>query len=360
MVSRLHTTAMTAALGAAFALATGAASAQYSPPPIPPDPPGIVHTANETALFDLGTRFMRRLTDESGSGFGSARGDAQGGGDDMAQIVKRYRAWSEGYGQWAHNDATAAVPGDRRTTAGAVGGFGITLAPGASIGFSVDQSRTRVNIDALDQRGRLNLTQLGVQGSYEMGPWTVAGALIHGFADVNSSRATTTPEFARASYGAKLWGAIGEISYYWSSGNWRFVPKAGLDWTEVRTDAFTEAGGPDPVTASGSERTRLRAFGGAEIGYSWWQGRTLYDLSAFARVVDILDQDVQAPSVTSPSAPGILRLIDGLQEARFGVDTGAAASVRLTNALRLYANYDARLRHNAQVHSGALGLEIKW
>lgn len=338
------------------------ARAQSITPPnyTPADPPATVHTATTGALLDIGTRFLRRLADESQTGFGSNRGDAQGGGDDVAQVVRRYRAWSEGYGQWARNDGTATIAPDTRQTYGAVGGFGITLAPGASIGFAVDQSWTRVNIDSLGQTGRLNLTQLALQGTYEIGPWTFSAAGIHAFGDVRSSRATNTAAFATTDYGARLSGAIAEASYYWSKGNWRFVPKVGMDWTEVHSDGFAEIGGNDPVTASDGHRSRWRAFGGAEAGYSWWQGRTLYDLSAYARGVDVLAQPFRTPSFSSPSTLGTVQVLEGLQEARFGFDAGASANVRISNALRFYANYDGRFRHNAQSHGATLGVEVKW
>ncbi len=342
------------------ALTAAAQTIGPPPPTTPADPPAVVHRASEAALLDLGSRFLRRLADENVTGFGSGRGDAQGGGDEVAQIVRRYRAWSETYGQWARHEGTTTVPGDSRTTYGVVGGFGVTLAPGVTFGLAVDQGWTRVRIDSLSQLGRINLTQLAAQGIYEVGPWTLSLAGLHAFGGVDSSRATNTPALATASYDARMWGAIAEASYYWSRGPWRVVPKVGMDITAVRTDAFSETGGNDPITAGAGRRDRWRAFAGAEAGYHWWQGRTLFDLSGHARAVEILAQSARTPDVSSPSTLGTTRIIEGLQEARFGIDAGAAASVRFANALRLYAQYDGRFRHNAQTHGATLGLEIKW
>jgi hypothetical protein len=47
-------------------------------------------------------------------------------------------------------------------------------------------------------------------------------------------------------------------------------------------------------------------------------------------------------------------------ESRYGMDAGASASLSLTNAARLYVNYDAKLRNLMQSHQGTVGVELKW
>jgi uncharacterized protein with beta-barrel porin domain len=50
----------------------------------------------------------------------------------------------------------------------------------------------------------------------------------------------------------------------------------------------------------------------------------------------------------------------GVQEAKYGIDTGAMASMRLSPLARLYAVYDGKFRDGFQSHSGTLGLEFRW
>ena len=41
-------------------------------------------------------------------------------------------------------------------------------------------------------------------------------------------------------------------------------------------------------------------------------------------------------------------------------DAGASASVKLSDALRLYAIYDGRFRDGFSAHAGTLGFEYRW
>ncbi len=64
------------------------------------------------------------------------------------------------------------------------------LAPGVNVGFSVDQSHSKIDVPLAFQWATLDLTQLGASFSVDKGPWTIAGAVVHGFGQVNSNRDT--------------------------------------------------------------------------------------------------------------------------------------------------------------------------
>jgi uncharacterized protein with beta-barrel porin domain len=84
----------------------------------------------------------------------------------------------------------------------------------------------------------------------------------------------------------------------------------------------------------------------------------MLDLSGYGRVVDIVSQNI---GLTQLSAPGVIPVaVTGVSEARTGIDAGAAATLRLSQALRLYAVYDGRFRSNFESHSGTVGLELRW
>jgi uncharacterized protein with beta-barrel porin domain len=327
-----------------------------------PDPPPFVHTALDASLFDLGSRFLHRLQDENAPDAGGSAASADGGGAASDSFTQRWRTWAEGYGVRSRLRNDGPVPGDTRRSGGGVAGIGFMPFPGVTLGVAVDQSHTTVDIDGGFQRGAVDLTQIGANATFDYGPWSLGFSVIHGFADVDSSRATFPPgTLARASYNAGLWGAIAELSYYVQRGTWRVVPKLGIDWQRTQIDPFAELGGIDPVTALGQTTQRTRIFAGFEVGNTWFLDRvTTYDLSAYVRLVDAISQDIGALQFTTPLAPSVPFAIQGILEDRFGVDIGAAASVRLANAMRLYALYDGRFRDNFQSQGGTLGLEVKW
>ena len=362
---------LVAAAVLALAATTGSASAQPIGPggpnttlqPLPPTVANIDQSV-PSALFDIGSKFLRTLGNEAAwlSTGAPLSNNPAGGGADMAVPVAgsardpRYRAWFEGYGIASHMDPQADFAGDRRRTWGGVAGLGMTVMPGMSVGISVDQSRTKVN-NPLAQSATIDLTQIGGNVAFDSGPWTLALAGVGGFAGVDTWRPDPIGA-SIANYDASIWGALGELSYLWSSGNWRVVPKLGADWTRVHADAFSETGGSAPLSAQAQTSRRTRLFAALEVGHTWFSGNTMFDLSGYARLVDIVSQDLGTLNL---AATGFLPLaVQGVSESRTGIDAGAAASWRLSQALRLYAVYDGRFRSNFESHGGTVGLELRW
>jgi uncharacterized protein with beta-barrel porin domain len=317
------------------------------------------NTAGSAAFtqYDLGSRFLKFLGDQSRPVSQTAPNPG-GGGASEAPAELSYRAWFEGYGQRAHTDSGSDFTGDTRRTFGGVAGIGVKVAPNAMLGLSVDQSHTKIDILGIPQRAKLDLTQLGVNGAYEAGAWTFSAAVIHGFANIDSDRDTASGP-ANASYGAKLWGATAEANYYYGVGNGRIVPKIGVDWVRTTIDGFTETGGIDAAAVAAQTSARLRGFIGAEIGHTWLMNRRMFDLSGYARVVDIVWQQIPTLDVTSPG--GLTpRVVQGAVESRLGIDASAMASYRFADNARLYVGYDGRFRDGAHTHGGVLGVEVRW
>jgi uncharacterized protein with beta-barrel porin domain len=63
--------------------------------------------------------------------------------------------------------------------------------------------------------------------------------------------------------------------------------------------------------------------------------------------------------VTVSLGPESIRL-QGLAESRYGADAGASASLNLSNAARLYVNYDGKFRTAMQSQQGMIGVEFRW
>jgi uncharacterized protein with beta-barrel porin domain len=284
------------------------------------------------------------------------RSNPGGGGASESAEAPRYRTWFEGYGISATNGPLVNFVGDKRKTLGGVAGIGARVAPGINIGFSVDQSRSDIDIPLALQSATIDLTQLGFTASVDSGPWTWASAAVHGFGNINSRRDTGLG-FATAGYNARLDGVLSEISYYWSQDQNRLVPKAAFEYVRARTGALQEIGGLDPVAATGATVQRVRVMVGAEVGHYWIFDRKILDLSAYGKFVDNLVQNFSDITVSLGSQSVTLQ---GIGESRYGADAGASASLILTNTARLYLNYDAKYRAAMQSHQGTVGVELKW
>ena len=352
----------------AFALIAVISSAQAQTPtptptptasPTPTPTPTVINStvSSGAALTNLGSNFLERLGNLQSNGLSRLqRTNPGGGGASESTEAPRYRTWFEGYGNSAKNGAIGDFVGDNRKTWGGVAGIGARVAPGINIGFSVDQSRSAIDIPLALQSATIDLTQLGFTASVDSGPWTWASAVVHGFGNVNARRDTGFG-IATAGYNARLDGVLSEISYYWAKDQGRIVPKAAFEYVRARTGSLQESGGLDPVTATSATVQRGRLLIGAEIGHYWIFDRKILDLSAYGKFVDNVVQNFSDITV-SLGAQSIT--FQGIGESQYGADTGASASLSLTNTARLYVNYDAKFRAAMQMHQGTVGVELKW
>lgn len=354
------------ALAALFAAAVSSeASAQICAAFCPPrgggelPPSGGIFASSQAGLLDLGTQYLQRL--DAFTSFRSAAGSSnnpQGGGGDTTE--PRYRTWFEGYGLRSRTDAKADFPGDHRRTEGAVAGVGATIAPGVTLGLSVDQSRTKIDVTGLPQHGTINLTQIGALGSFTRGAWQLNTMAIYGFGKVHSERfdAGGSPT---AEYGARLWAAMAELNYYVAlPDNFRIVPKLTFDGTRAHTDAFIEAGGALPIAGSAVDSSRVRMLLGAELGHTWLVDRTILDFMVYGRLVDNFLQDVGTLQVSDPAGTFTPQSVIGVRESTLGADGGAMFSAKLSETARVYVVYDGRFRSNFTSHSGTVGAEFRF
>jgi uncharacterized protein with beta-barrel porin domain len=348
--------AFAVATAAAVMCAASSASAQIVAPPVfPHATDNNSQFSTSAAQFDIGSNFLRRLGREATYGF-VTRDNSGGGGASQSTAEPLYRTWAESYGASAHTAAQGTFVGDRRKTLGIVGGIGATIAPGLNIGFSADQSRTQIDVPLALQSATLGMTQIGVNASYVNGPWAVALAAVHGFARISSLRATLAGS-AYANYRGSIDGALGEVSYAYSFGQSRIVPKVALEYISASTDSFAEAGGFHPVSVADAHGERARVLAGAEVGHYWIIGQQAIDVSAYGKFVDNFSQNIGDVQV---SLGNNAINVQGIRESRNGADAGAAASYIVSNTVRLYANYDGKFRDGFESHQGTLGVELKW
>ena len=347
----------------AVSTASTLAQAQIAAGPPPPPPPLPVPTdinsdvSSGAAATNLVSSYLERLGNQATGGFNrNSRTNPGGGGASEAAESPQFRAWGEAYGISATTGAQGVYVGDHRQTWGGVAGIGARVAPGVNVGFSVDQSRTAIDVPLAFQSASLDLTQLGFNASIDKGPWTWAVAVVHGFGKVNSNR-DTGQGLATAGYNALVDGALTELSYYWNIDQSRIVPKAAFEYVRSSTGSFQEVGGFGPVMASGATVERSRMLIGAEVGHYWILDRKILDLSAYGKFVDNVEQNFGSILV-SLGRQSIA--VQGIGESQLGADAGASASLSLSNTLRLYLNYDGKFRSALQSHQGTAGLEVKW
>ncbi|HEY0219856.1 MAG TPA: autotransporter outer membrane beta-barrel domain-containing protein [Afipia sp.] len=327
--------------------------------PTPPPTPNLTDNAAQLSAaagqLDLGTNFLQRLGRAATYGY-AQRENSGGGGASQSTEAPLYRSWFEVYGQSAQTGPQGTFVGDKRKTIGGVAGIAMNITPNFNLGVSVDQSHTDIDAPLALQTAGLDLTQIGINGSYTNGPWTVAFAAVHGFASIDSRR-TTPGGIASAGYRGSIDGALGELSYYNAIGQSRIVPKIAVEYVVASTNAFQESGGTLPVGVADSHGERARMLIGAEAGHYWIAGQQIMDISAYGKFVDNFAQNMGTVDVTLGNSS---IAVQGIRESTLGADAGANISWMMTDKMRLYANYDGKYRSSFNSHQGTLGFELKW
>ena len=329
-----------------------------TPSPTPSPTPTVINStvSSGAAVTNLGSNFLERLGNQSGGFNRLQRTNPGGGGASEATEAPRYRTWFEGYGNYTKNGAVGDFVGDTRKTWGGVAGIGARVAPGINIGFSVDQSRSAIDIPLALQSATIDLTQIGFTASVDSGPWTWASAVVHGFGNVNSRRDTGFG-IAAAGYNARLDGVLSEISYYWTRDQGRIVPKAAFEYVRAQTGSLQEIGGLDPATATGATVQRGRLLIGAEIGHYWIFDGKILDLSGYGKYVDNVVQNFSDITVSQGVQSITFQGIGESQVWRRCRRLGVAEPDQYRAALRQLRRKITRRDAVASGHAGA-GVEV--
>ena len=278
---------------------------------------GTIHPALQSASFDLGGRFLRRLGTEAGLG--------SCGGDSVA--APSHCAWAEGGGLRSRDRAQAMVPGNSATTGTLAGGLAFRVAPGLRLGFGIGQAWGDVDQPVGSEHGSLSFTQLGLDAAFASGGWRLAAAAFgaRGHADTSHGNQSLGGA-STASYDLDMWGARGEIGYRIGAGGWSLTPKIGADWTRVHSDAFAERGGP-ALSAPAHATERTRGWIGAELTDRLSLSGLPLELDAEARLVDVLSGRARVLPV---AFAGQTLSVEGLSEGRLAGDLGLSAAFHFT------------------------------
>ncbi|MDO8289664.1 MAG: autotransporter domain-containing protein [Parvibaculum sp.] len=252
----------------------------------------------------------------------------------------QYSAWFRATGRLSSMDGNATTGGFRTKSGGAMMGidrpFGTGITAGVAIGFDqtyLDESN--------GNSGHIGTPRLAIYGSYETGPLAFDGTLAyaHDFVDTRRPTATGT---ATASYGSDELSAALQASYRLNMGGASVTPKAGIHYTHLKDDSFTESGAPGFNLAVASRNAdSLRPFVGVSVAKS-------FKTEGGARLTPKLSLEYShetmnnAPTSTVSVGGGTF-IVNGLEPSRNRVTAGAGIDANVSDTLSLHAGYRAIL-----------------
>jgi uncharacterized protein with beta-barrel porin domain len=168
-------------------------------------------------------------------------------------IAPVYAAWVQGYGNWTRLNGDGNAATLRATNGGAIGGLDVTLNQNWRLGIATGGGRTDARVDARTSSATIDTFHLAAYGGGRIGDIAVRTGAAYSHHDISTTRTIAFPGFAdttTASYGASTSQIFGEAAYGVVRGLVNAEAFANLAYASVRSDGFTESGGPAALRAA--------------------------------------------------------------------------------------------------------------
>lgn len=170
-------------------------------------------------------------------------------------IAPVYTAWVQGYGNWTRLNSDGNAATLRATNGGAIGGVDVTLNHNWRFGVATGGGRTDTRIDARTSSGTIDTFHLAAYGGGRIGDIAVRTGVAYSHHDISTTRSIAFPGFAdtaTASYGASTSQIFGEAAYSVVRSWVNAEAFANLAYADVRSDGFSETGGPAALRVAGA------------------------------------------------------------------------------------------------------------
>ncbi|MBN9022711.1 MAG: autotransporter domain-containing protein [Rhizobiales bacterium] len=170
--------------------------------------------------------------------------------------------WAQGLGAWGKIDGDGNAAEVTTDFGGLIGGLDTEVSDRWSAGIAFGYTQSHADVDDLDSSAD---TQTGLVGAYvggELGAWRVRGGGSYGLNFVDTSRSVSYPGYSEtntASYQAGLGQLFGEVAYAADLHGVALEPFAGLAWSHLHSDGFTEKGGASALSVDSAN---------ADVGYT--------------------------------------------------------------------------------------------
>ncbi|WP_157632781.1 autotransporter-associated beta strand repeat-containing protein [Hoeflea sp. 108] len=178
------------------------------------------------------------------------------GGLELADAAtERMAFWSQAYGAWSNISSDGNASGFDSTTGGLIAGADAAFGDNIRLGVFGGYSHSSFDTDALKSNGSSDGYHAGVFAGGQWGAFGLRGGAAYSWNSIDTSRKVAFGGFSdnlTAEYDAATTQVFAEAGYRLERGDAIVEPFANLAYINVRTDGFTEKGGPAALTASAS------------------------------------------------------------------------------------------------------------
>jgi outer membrane autotransporter protein len=251
---------------------------------------------------------------------------------------ERFAVWGSGFGTRGSSDGLDGASGTDSTTGGLLIGADGMVTETWRVGLFAGYSGSSFDTD--NSSGNSDNYHLGAYAGTEIGRLAIRSGLSYTWSDVDTTRSVSVlGQTLDGRYDAASFNAFGEVGYRIDLSDTALEPFAGLAYTHLKSDAFTETGGTAALSVDGSTMDTayttlgLRAAHSLQIGGMATVARgTLGWMHAFGDV---------DPTTTARFVSG-----DAFTVSSTPIDSDVAL---------IEAGFDLQLDHNATLGFGYTG-----
>ncbi len=163
----------------------------------------------------------------------------------------RFAVWSSGFGSWTSGDALDGASATDSSTGGFLIGADGMISEHWRAGLFGGYSSSSFDTD--DSTADSDNYHLGAYAGTEIGRLSLRSGLSYTWYDVDATRSVSAlGQTLNSSYDAASFNAFGELGYRMDLAGSAFEPFAGLAYTHLKTDRFTESGGTAALSIDSS------------------------------------------------------------------------------------------------------------
>jgi outer membrane autotransporter protein len=282
-----------------------------------------------------------------------------------------FAIWARGFGRWADTRGDANADGFDEDTYGAVLGADFRLSPSILLGIAGSYIENDIDFDDGDT-GKITRWSIGGYASAQFDAFYLDGSFTYASDDYKVNRTIITGGMANPLYNGSApvtseydgdgWIAHAEAGFNWMLGDTaKLQPFAGINYTSIDTDPFSETGGGDlGLDVLDGTGKSLQSRLGARLTGQWGSGDVLWvpELRGEWRH-EFKDNPawIQASLAALPDEPFTTV---GSRVSRDMAVVGAGISAQFRGGWGLYVDYQGAFASGYTSHVAQGGVRVKF
>jgi outer membrane autotransporter protein len=238
------------------------------------------------------------------------------------------------------------------------------------VGVAGSWSNDDIDFDTLGDSAELDSWQAGAYGSYGFGRFYADALVSYASHDVDVNRLIDIvigdppygPLTAQSSYNATTWTVDGEVGMIWRLGRVNVQPSAGLAWTSLDVDGFSETGTADEflLIVGGADEDSLASTLAIRASGTWMMGKTqvVPEIRVGWRHEFESDPMAFTAAFDELNSPIFTIISSDIQEDAAVVRAGLTAGV--TRNLEVFLNVNGQYGSDASATNASGGLRVTW